>query len=206
MEVIEGYIQDFAINGNTTINISNLDSDYKLYFTESMIAQNGIFINSDKDSFYWRAVDNLESTQLGQKVFKFGLMPVTNTCYIEFPQDAAALFGDGIHIKYIVTQGVDGNISSGVLNSISNTLENNDIKELDSEGNPTDTKADLKKYTLWEVLMCKAMNLQAIYMECIFLLYLMLHSDIRIPNTSSVLSRMNHIQFTICLLKKETHF
>ena len=89
VEVIEGYIQDFAINGNTTINISNLDSDYKLYFTESMIAQNGIFINSDKDSSYWRAVDNLESTQLGQKVFKFGLMPVTNTCYIEFPQDAA---------------------------------------------------------------------------------------------------------------------
>lgn len=148
VEVIEGYIQDFAINGNTTINISNLDSDYKLYFTESMIAQNGIFINSDKDSSYWRAVDNLESTQLGQKVFKFGLMPVTNTCYIEFPQDAAALFGDGIHIKYIVTQGIDGNISSGVLNSISNTLENDDIKELDSEGNPTDTKADLKKYTL----------------------------------------------------------
>ena len=148
VEVIEGYIQDFAINGNTTINISNLDSDYKLYFTESMIAQNGIFINSDKDSSYWRAVDNLESTQLGQKVFKFGLMPVTNTCYIEFPQDAAVLFGDGIHIKYIVTQGVDGNISSGVLNSLSNTLENNDIKELDSEGNPTDTKADLKKYTL----------------------------------------------------------
>ena len=148
VEVIEGYVQDFAINGNTTINISNLDSDYKLYFTESMIAQNGIFINSDKDSSYWRAVDNLESTQLGQKVFKFGLMPVTNICYIEFPQDAAALFGDGIHIKYIVTQGVDGNISSGVLNSISNTLENDDIKELDSEGNPTDTKADLKKYTL----------------------------------------------------------
>lgn len=148
VEIIEGYVQDFAINGNTTINISNLDSDYKLYFTESMIAQNGIFINSDKDSSYWRAVDNLESTQLGQKVFKFGLMPVTNTCYIEFPQDAAALFGDGIHIKYIVTQGIDGNISSGVLNSISNTLENDDIKELDSEGNPTDTKADLKKYTL----------------------------------------------------------
>lgn len=148
VEVIEGYIQDFAINGNTTINISNLDSDYKLYFTESMIAQNGIFINSDKDSSYWRAVDNLESTQLGQKVFKFGLMPVTNTCYIEFPQDAAVLFGDGIHIKYIVTQGIDGNISSGVLNSISNTLETDDIKELDSEGNPTDTKADLKKYTL----------------------------------------------------------
>ena len=148
MEVIEGYIQDFAINGNTTINISNLDSDYKLYFTESMIAQNGIFISSDKDSSYWRAVDNLESTQLGQKVFKFGLMPVTNICYIEFPQDAAALFGDGIHIKYIVTQGIDGNISSGVLNSISNTLEIDDIKELDSEGNPTDTKADLKKYTL----------------------------------------------------------
>lgn len=148
VEVIEGYVQDFAINGNTTINISNLDSEYKLYFTESMIAQNGIFISSDKDSSYWRAVDNLESTQLGQKVFKFGLMPVTNTCYIEFPQDAASLFGDGIHIKYIVTQGVDGNISSGVLNSISNTLENDDIKELDSEGNPTDTKADLKKYTL----------------------------------------------------------
>lgn len=82
---MEGIIQDFAINGNTTITIDNLDSDYRLYFTESMIAQNGIFITTTTDSTYWQKVDNLESTQLGQKVFKFGIMPVTNTCYIEFP-------------------------------------------------------------------------------------------------------------------------
>ena len=98
-KIIQGLAHDFSINGSTNITIDNLDADYRLYFTESMIAQNGIFINSSQDSTYWRAVDNLESTQLGQKVFKFGVMPVTNTCYIEFPQDAATLFGNGINIK-----------------------------------------------------------------------------------------------------------
>ena len=69
------------INGNINITVDNLDSDYRLYFTETMVAQNGIFINNSQNSTYWEAVDNLEATPLGQRVFKFGVMPVTNTCY-----------------------------------------------------------------------------------------------------------------------------
>lgn len=75
-------------------------------------------------------------------------MPVTNTCYIEFPQDAANLFDDGINIKYAITTGSNGNISINVLNTIANTLEIDEIKELDIDGNTTTTIADLKKYTL----------------------------------------------------------
>ena len=140
------------INGNIYITVDNLDSDYRLYFTETMVAQNGIFINNSQNSTYWEAGDNLEATPLGQRVFKFGVMPVTNTCYIEFPQDAATLFGDGINIKYLVTKGVEGNIGANVLTSITNTLELDDIKELGKEDSNntiyTDTKADLKNYTL----------------------------------------------------------
>lgn len=152
VEILEGSIQDFMINGNMNITVDNLDSDYRLYFTETMVAQNGIFINNSQNSTYWEAVDNLEATPLGQRVFKFGVMPVTNTCYIEFPQDAATLFGDGINIKYLVTKGVEGNIGANVLTSITNTLELDDIKELGKDDSNniiyTDTKADLKNYTL----------------------------------------------------------
>ena len=147
-KIIQGLAHDFSINGSTNITIDNLDADYRLYFTESMIAQNGIFINSSQDSTYWRAVDNLESTQLGQKVFKFGVMPVTNTCYIEFPQDAATLFGNGINIKYIITSGIEGNTSANVLTTIADNLEFDNIVTLDESGKPTTTKANLKDYTL----------------------------------------------------------
>lgn len=135
--VIEGIAQDLTINGNSLITVDNLDSDYRIYFTETRIAQNGIYINSSEDSTYWEAVDNLEATQLGQKVFKFGVLPNTSTCYLEFPQDAATLFGNGINIKYIITSGIEGNISFGVLSSIANSL-------VDKK----DTKIDYKLYTL----------------------------------------------------------
>lgn len=129
IEVIEGIIQDLSINGNTSITVDNLDSDYRLYFSESMVAQNGIFIyNKNELNVPWTAVDNLEATQLGQKVFKFGVAPNTNTCYLEFPQDAASLFESGINIKYVITSGVEGNISAGTLSTIANDIVIKDSK------------------------------------------------------------------------------
>ena len=49
VDVIEGRIQTYSINGNDVIGVNNLDEDLRLYFTEKQIAQNGIFIKNSKD-------------------------------------------------------------------------------------------------------------------------------------------------------------
>lgn len=115
VKAIEGPVESFTINGSDIIQINNLDSNYRLYFTESMVAQNGIFINNVGTSDFWEEAFNLESTQLGKKVFKFGVLPTTNQCYIEFPQDAAELFDQGINIHYVISSGSNGNIKAGEL-------------------------------------------------------------------------------------------
>lgn len=121
-ECIQGVIKDYEVNGVNTITLDNLDANNRIYFDESLIAENGIFIannTGDADSLNyigeWERVDNLESRALDSKVFKFGVLPNSDTCYIQFPQDIANLIEGGLKIKYIVTSGESGNISSNVL-------------------------------------------------------------------------------------------
>jgi hypothetical protein len=129
---IQGVNYQYEINGETAIKLSNLDSDLRLYFTERQIAENGIFVGNVGDKYDWEAVDNLESTALGQKVYKFGVLPNTDICYIQFPQDIANLIEDGLNIQYIISDGVNGNISALTLD----TFYNDQIEEVeDSDGN-----------------------------------------------------------------------
>lgn len=123
VQAIEGTILDYEVNGVSTITLDNLDSEYRLFFTESMIAENGIFIsNKSKHGIasgaVWEQVDNLESYRLNSKIFKFGVMPNTNTCYIQFPQDIGTLIESGLSIKYIITSGSAGNIQKEVLTTL----------------------------------------------------------------------------------------
>ena len=124
VEAMEGPVETFLINGSDIITINNLDADYRLYFTESMIASNGIFINNIGIDEFWQNTFNLESTQLGQKVFKFGVLPNTNQCYIEFPQDAAELFGEGINIHYLISSGTKGNMKKNILTTFAQEYPN----------------------------------------------------------------------------------
>ena len=43
------------------------------------------------------------------------MLPNSNTCYIQFPQDVASLIENGIRIKYTVTKGAQGNIKANIL-------------------------------------------------------------------------------------------
>lgn len=126
---IEGALETFLINGVDTITINNLDADYRLYFNESMVASNGIFINNVGTDDFWESTFNLESTELANKVFKFGVLPGTNQCYIEFPQDAAELFQEGIQIHYVISSGVRGNISAGTLQEFAEEYANYGVDE-----------------------------------------------------------------------------
>ena len=127
--VIQGTHQQYSINGETAITLSNLDSDFRLYFKERQVAENGIFISNiytvtdgngtkiNYDFTEWSKVDNLEVTPLNKKVYSFGVLPNSDTCYIQFPQDMASLIEDGIVIHYVISNGVQGNVSAGELNT-----------------------------------------------------------------------------------------
>ena len=128
--VIEGKVVDYEINGNTLITLNNLDNDLRLYFNDTMVAENGIFIRTTKDTSpteafivdtvegwepNWKRVDNLASYPLNKKVYEFGVLPNSNTCYIQFPKDIASLIEGGLYIKYTISNGLNGNIKKNVL-------------------------------------------------------------------------------------------
>ena len=116
--VIEGTVENYTLPNSSNITVANLDSKNRLYFTEYNIAENGIFIantltdipSQDLDYTDWRRVDNL-----GEKVYSFAIDSDNSVCYIQFPEDAATLFGQGINIYYVKSAGINGNIARGVL-------------------------------------------------------------------------------------------
>ena len=135
---IEGTLNDFEINGSTRITSANLDSQNRLYFTQSNIAQNGIIISNyqdfndyiysqlndpeyDPDTYNrWRMVDNLNQYTSGNRVYKMGIDVATNSVYLQFPEDIGNLIGDGIYIKYILSSGEEGNIGRGDISQFTN--------------------------------------------------------------------------------------
>lgn len=118
VKVIQGTATNYTVNNDPLITLSNLDNDNRLYFTETDIAENGIFVtnvDSSRPSFRnyadWKMVTNLETQPAGTKCYKFGLTLDESICYIEFPDDIDLLFGEGINITYVRTSGRNGNIS-----------------------------------------------------------------------------------------------
>lgn len=136
---IQGVALDFAVDNDRCITTDYLDAQNRIYFAESNVAQNGIFISEQKDysdlrssDSVWKRVDNL-SQELGrQKVYKFGVDAVNNACYIQFPNDIGSLIGSGLYIKYIKSDGVNGNIT---VKAITQFLNDITIKNLDDNGN-----------------------------------------------------------------------
>ena len=116
----EGIINTLNLNGQEIIELSNLDYHNRLYFPDNNVAENGIYIynystDGRNDDNYWTKVDNLQVEPLGKNNFEFGIDSRKNVCYVEFPEDIHNLIGNGLIIKYIVTNGSKGNIISRTL-------------------------------------------------------------------------------------------
>lgn len=115
-EVIEGQLNTLKINGVENIELSNLDDNNRIYFDDYNVAENGIFIrNTSNDTTLWEMVENLTVQPLGKKCFEFGIDSRSGSCFIEFPEDIYSLIGTGLSIKYIISNGEDGNISARFL-------------------------------------------------------------------------------------------
>lgn len=137
IKAIQGTPLDYDINGEMLIRPSDLDYNNRLYFLYNNVAQNGIFIkNIDQENYdSWEARENLIVEELGQKVYKFGIDSLTNSCYIEFPEDVDELFGEGINIKYLRTEGYSGIVAAKQITDVfqSQTLTSKMNQEISFE-------------------------------------------------------------------------
>lgn len=117
ISVIEGTATPYTINNDSLITLSNLDYKNRLYFTETDIAENGIFItNAGKNNYSsWKRVENLQTQPAGSLCYKFGVSLNSDICFIEFPSDVDLIFEGGINITYIRTRGATGNIAANKL-------------------------------------------------------------------------------------------
>ena len=116
-KALEGVIVDLKINGSDIITLANIDNKNRIYLDDYTVAENGVFISNvnTSDKTLWEKVDNLLITPLGTKCYEFGIDSRNELCYIEFPQDIANLIDAGLNIKYLVSNGSQGNISAKTL-------------------------------------------------------------------------------------------
>ena len=139
---MEGVPYLYEINGSNLITMNNLDSNLRLYFDDTQISENGIFIwdsstiaNKSIEET-WKRVDNLASQPAKSKVFSFGILPNSNKSYIQFSDDVATLLGSGLTIYYIIGSGTEGNIKANVLDSWN--------QDLSSESAETSVNKDIQ--------------------------------------------------------------
>lgn len=117
---MEGSAVPCAQDNGGVVTVDLLDDNYRYYLPEAQIAENGIFIANYVDSAIsystpWVRVENLNTVQLGQPVYKFGFDSKVNLPYIQFPVDISSLIGDGLVIKYTRTSGIAGNVQARTL-------------------------------------------------------------------------------------------
>lgn len=117
--IIEGSLQECSTDTDGVITADMLDDNFRYYLPETFIAENGIFITSvNKASEDWRQVKNLNTQPVESKVFKFGFDSQKGIPFVQFPDDINSIIKDGVYIRYIRTNGVNGNITARRLSAI----------------------------------------------------------------------------------------
>ena len=114
---IQGIAVKYEINNDPLITVANLDSNNRLYFDTTDVAENGIFITNVGLNNYssWERKDNLLVQETGNTFYKFGLSRDGMSCYLEFPEDAETIFREGINITYVRTMGSSGNVAANII-------------------------------------------------------------------------------------------
>ena len=147
-QAMEGTLNDLTINGSNKIRLVDLDENYRIYFNGINIAENGIFISDyDSDDLDWTQVDNIDAYPLGSKVFQFKVSDDESNAYIQFPIDINVLVGstDAVSIKYLTTNGANGNISPNILDNFGEASTDKGVK--DADGNPQEENVTIIQTT-----------------------------------------------------------
>lgn len=129
--VMQGRLKELRVNtsGDVTtsenkplVQLINLDDNNRLYFPEVNVAENGVFVaNSTGLDEFWSVKKSLNDVAPMTRCFKFGYDSSRELPYIEFPKDIASLIGNGLYIRYILTDGQNGNVSANVINTLDST-------------------------------------------------------------------------------------
>lgn len=143
--VIQGRLKELRVNtsGDTTtsedkplIQLSNLDDNNRIYFPEVNVAENGVFITDNTGTGeFWDVKKSLNDVAPMTKCFQFSFDSSRELPYIEFPKDIASLIGNGLYIRYVLTDGQSGNVSASTINALDSTTSdswNNLISSDDS--------------------------------------------------------------------------
>lgn len=129
-----------TISGKSVITTSNLDSNNRIYISDTTAAQNGVFITSYRngvaqgDYSSWKRVDNILMESLGTTCYEFGIDSNYGIPYLEFPSDIDTLIPEGMAITYLRSNGESDNITSWALNTF---FEDNQFV-YDNSGNSYD--------------------------------------------------------------------
>ena len=137
-EVIQGAAKQYnTAGGSSTITVADLDAERRLYFPNTSVAENGIFIShmdASKDWREWERVASVDAEPIGDNrfIYEFGVSRDGSNCYIQFPDNITSIIGNGIEIWYVESVGVSGNIPAFYLTKFAN----------DTQGDYLPAKAD----------------------------------------------------------------
>lgn len=131
--IIEGEIKTLEVGGIDTIGISNMDENYRVYFPETNVAENGIFVSFTNtigadfvmvDNPYMLTDDNVYSVGEGENGEK----------YIQFPETIVETLGteNTLSIKYVTSRGASGICKSRTINVLADDITVNDTTLNDS--------------------------------------------------------------------------
>ena len=129
VKAIQGKLKTLSILGNNIIQLENLDINNRIYFPEAAVAENGVLITSDVEVDDWIRVDNLNEQEYLSPVFYFGYDSSVRLPYVEFPTWISKIIGSGLNIKYIISDGYNGNIAAGSFISLSRSSKDDDIED-----------------------------------------------------------------------------
>lgn len=118
VKCIEGELIECETDDDNIVSMLQIGDNHRYYLPEVMVAENGIFvtnINNGVESEEWQQVYNLNTQKVGEHCYKFGYDSKASLPYIQFPDDISAIIEDGLRIRYIRTNGINGNVSPRTL-------------------------------------------------------------------------------------------
>lgn len=145
---MEGELVECETDDNNMISMLQLDDNNRYYLPETEIAENGIFITNVTDgveSDQWEKVSNLNTQNIGSKIYKFGYDSKEGLPYIQFPEDISTIIEDGLKIKYLRTKGVNGNVS---VNTLSKMEQPSGWSDLEANSDESPDYLDTSNYTV----------------------------------------------------------
>ena len=119
---MQGKLKTLSVLGSELIQLENLDANNRIYFSEYQVAENGVFIeqlvNNGVEINEWVRVDNLNEEEYLSYTYYFGYDSTRQLPYLEFPTWISRIIGNGLIIRYIVTDGYAGNIGAKALTKV----------------------------------------------------------------------------------------